>query len=634
MTTNISEFHLTEFDPIVFMYLNPQVDHLTSVQQATDYWTDNSNDYIGRCNLDYIPSDLDPSVFITGCNATINASTLNQDIKKSMLSNGLTVQDIYTMSTYDIPTIGKYIKYIDKNTFQFQELEYKINYNLSSNDDVKIITDYGIPCYKKIVRVDTDLNHFEVNNTCNLNLYSSNFLSGIKLYDPLRLARIKFLDIYLPNLLELEPVYDAFVNVDQQFNYELYKILYPDSRALTKEEALIDYITRYGNNDVRIGNTLDIELGSRGGSGNIYSPIQSINYLSINTVLNLDFSQDTGRVTWNGTDLYYVTDDPNRPLSEVSPYFQGLITELAIKTYINDIFYPSFTISNLKLEGQAEIQTMFSSNIVSSNISVQNLFTDNLALKSVCIGQITPASDPMFSTINVDPKDLQTDMVNINKLQVLEGMWAHGSNFIYGSLAGSSSTFQRISGFQIGVGSKGIQYDNDLNVRIQNEINANISTISGLIITGDLKVGNTEGSIASYGTLDSSIHTCTLLNAVNIYNSNIFSSNITTSNLYNNVLYNSNLYTSNLVVEGSINIPGGFTKCFSGRYQFPANTTNARLDFINSPFKTDDINASVVPNSPYAMLISIKKIDKNGMDLCFFGDLTQPYVMYTVMEKT
>ena len=457
------------FNPVLFLYLNPQL-NLSTVEQAASY---SNSSYFN--NIDSIPSALDPYVFISENRETIDISSLNRSIFNDMCNNGYTPPEIESGGVY-FPTIYRSCIYIGLNTFKVNKSgELPICFssnNLPFDDQVKIVRNNGTVYYGKIINIvspDTFSVSFNGNlNLCDTLSSSYDFLFyGIKLYDPLRLARISYLSL---------GTLSNNVDIDVNFNYELYQMLYPDTRNLNKEEAFVDYTNRYGNNDFRI---IDVASLSKQTKQSITSYSQAIyNELAVTQTLHLNFQQETGRVIWNGQDLYYATNNPCRVLDNVSPYFPGLITEYAIKKYIYNLFWPVATFSNVYIDNLfVNCDATFCNNV---------FVHENLISGRVGIGHL-----PMFDILDKVPVNLELDNLYVHKSFYSDGITQFGSDVVGNQGACFSGP---VKSFKIGIGM-----DNEPNYSIndQNHVYCDTLVVGNPIRDSNVVIAHVNGIITA-----------------------------------------------------------------------------------------------------------------------------------------
>jgi len=443
------------FNPVQFLYLNPQQSNVVTVEDAYAFWNQNSNTTNLEINYDTVPSGLDPTVFIAENRASINISGLNNAIKNAMLANGDVLCDIERQGVY-FPTVYRSLHVTGSNTFCVNipgdPDVFQINLsNLQIGDAVKIInTASSQSMFGRITNILGDAQSFQIAftgahpNDLMQGPYLTNTyaLFGIKLYDPLRLCRINYLALQTRN--SNQPLTNL-VDIDPTFNYELYHTLYPDSRNLNKEEAFVDYTNNNGNNNHRIANVSELLSSSVGANTSISS---NLDHLQINQTLKLNFTQETGRVTWNDQDLYYVTNDSNRPYDTVSPYFPGLITEYAIKNNIHNLFYPLATFCNVNVTGVTALSNAAISNLKVANTAEFNC--DVYANNNMFGGRIGVGLVP-FNHVPVPiQSNIQADNIHIN-----DTLYVGSTTEIAGPLiGGSGATFAHsVKGYKFGIGS-------------------------------------------------------------------------------------------------------------------------------------------------------------------------------------
>ena len=474
-----NQYFTTGFNPALFLYLNPTL-NLSSVEEASTY--SNNNGYMS--NIDIIPSGLDPIVFISENRQKLDISSLNNSIKESILLQGGSIGDgVY------LPTIYRSCINIGSNIFKInQPGEVSLSFsscNLQVSDEIKIVKNTGQSFYGIVSNI-IDSQTFSVifqGGLC-VNDMSSRYdyiLYGIKLYDPLRLARICYLNLYT------NP--SNCVNIDSNFNYKLYELLYPDSANLNKEEAFVDFTNRRGNNDLRISSVNDL----KGVYSNATVEMQNgeITYLKITQHLDLSFGQETGRVTWNNQDIYYVTNDICRPLETVSPYFPGLITEYAMKNYLYNSFHPLATFCNVNITNIANINKIFCSNIT---VNGDTIFNSNVYVNQNLLGgRIGIGNVPVpFETTPLE--NIQSNL-RIDNIHVDNSLFVGGNVCFDGRLRGDHAEFIDVQGCKFGIGPCERQIDNNENFKpfycdtleVGRSNNNNvIATINGIIVANNI----------------------------------------------------------------------------------------------------------------------------------------------------
>jgi hypothetical protein len=372
------------FDPVLLLYLNPelsvdsQYNNITTVEQAYDFYhSSNANGLWST--LDAVPPLFDEGVYISDNKNVTNISDINLYIRAALSNDSTPIEDIERDGKY-YPTIYRDVYLRGRNNFVFNlpgDLNpYSItSSNLNVGDWVKLVkngSEFHYACVSGIPNNQT----FTLSNK-NYAFTDSNasyLVFGIKLYDPLRLARISYLRQYatLPS-----PPTTSYVNLDTDFNFELYTILYPDTRLLDRETAFVDYMCRRDNEDVRIARTRDIKaMGttstSNTSTSNAADSSDNIEYLRVNHHLDLNFGQNTGRVTWDGLNLFYATANDFRPATDIPPYFDGIITERGIKTYVDRPYLTTATFNDVIVQGFATFCNFRTVNAIADNLQVNS----------------------------------------------------------------------------------------------------------------------------------------------------------------------------------------------------------------------------------------------------------------------
>lgn len=538
------------FNPVYFMYLNPDLciaSNISTVEQALQFWNATPKPSPLHINIDFIPSALDEAAFIGDNKSKMNISALNKLIYQTMSNQGYTINDLNKISTYSIPTIYKSVYYTGTpNTLKFNNpgdsnLFYINSNNLNVGDEVKIVREKATVIHTRVTSI-IDHQTFQVealtppltqsaSSTHQLLVdpHTNFLLHGIKLYDPLRIARINHLAIYPPtNVNEVE-----IVNVEPEFNYNLYTMLYPDSRVLTKEAAFVDYINRYGNNDVRIANVKDFNANA-----NCCQETESYNYATVNSldvenVFHLNFNQESGRFVWNDVTMYYVTDNPDRPLSMVSPYFQGLITEYAIKMYLNNLLFPDFTICNLRVQGNAvfdghtkmntlDVDTATIGNLSATHVEFSNADIAETLTVGGRIGIGHDTVPPATSIYTYEP--MSSCNISANNCSINETLFVAGTTQLGSKLLCDEATFgSTVTGLRFGVGydmggsgSGGGSGGNEEN-------NSNVLIVSSLVATSNISSAFADINTAAFNRVRVSDTTTSF----NVYASNMDTYNIT-----------------------------------------------------------------------------------------------------------
>lgn len=231
----------------------------------------------------------------------------------SSLNNEIQSSYNVTLEPVIFPSIQKTAKYLGNSQWK---ADFEITKQVLQTGDVVKLIHNNYKHVSKVVDINDSIFTLEddVNNDVN-EIYE---VYGIQLFDVDRIALINY-----QNIMNNDDLSNKVITLDStsllNFNYELYKTLYPDSRALNQEDAYIEYIH---NN--RIGNIQELQNTEK------HEPIKlpddvTFDHVAIKSNLTLP----------SNICIHYATDDDNP--ERIIPPDQGLITEKAIKNYINQI---------------------------------------------------------------------------------------------------------------------------------------------------------------------------------------------------------------------------------------------------------------------------------------------------------
>jgi hypothetical protein len=250
----------SNFSPANYLYLNPELQaysNVNTIEGAISYYLSNIN----GSNLLYDTSAIDPRfssyVFLSSSKDGLNISQLNNVIKSAMSNDGLGPAELVAQSRF-IQTIAQPVLHNNSNLFSLVDPLYSITpSNLISGDDVMIAISGGhdLICRVTSVNSNTTPQQFTISNYTNY-LFTSNqsnlTLLGQRLYDVDRLAKINWLRGYRSAIPNVNYV------VDETFNPDLYRLLYPESRGFDNVQALLDYNGYIQNPFRRVGSVNDI----------------------------------------------------------------------------------------------------------------------------------------------------------------------------------------------------------------------------------------------------------------------------------------------------------------------------------------------------------------------------------------
>ena len=487
-----------QFNPALLLYLNPELSvqqNIVTIEDAIVYQASPSFDNTLWYTLDPIPPNFDELVFIGDNKSSIDCASLNSNIKAAMILDGMDLGEVERGGRY-VSSIYRAVYNRGVNTFQFNfpgdPTTYTYNQNnLVVGDWVKLLKDNAEPHFGYVAEC-IDNQTFTL---CNVN-YAFNDPSaawlciGIKMYDPLRLARINYLRQFasLP-----QPPTLNMVNIDPDFNYELYQMLYPDARLLDRETAFLDYTNRLNNNEFRVKNEQDIKRD------NLQLPYE-FEYLNVNKALQLDFTQATGRIEWCGLNLSYVTANGVRRATEVPPFFDGLITERAIKTYIDRSFLEVAVFNEVIVNGKAT----FKGNVY--------LDGDKTFVKQAIMSNATVCNDMyVWGTMNMKGPAKHDNTVTFNQPTYFGSIATfEGQKLLVNSPmdVNSNSFFNKLATF-----CNGALFRNNATFECDTKFSNNVTTLSNVYHKGMVHFSNVA-------VFTSNITVCNMLGC-NVYINNL-----------------------------------------------------------------------------------------------------------------
>ncbi len=354
---------------LAYAYLNPELN-----QTITEILTQVKLNQIDVSDIkqNQFPENFNTQLFVSQNINEINIYQLNNHITQSAITNNALFNHMYSY----IPVFQHKLLILDDNFFQLVNGTLNANH-INYDSIIKIKTSHGQVILGKVVYIDFDNNMFQILTEDYDTIIPTNettyTLHSVQIYDVTRLAYIVYYREYLtqnPNI-----IYDTQI----EFNYELYKSLYPESKYMTKEEAYLDYIYFIGINNNRIAKASDILIND----SNIPTliPLDPLaqgdidtNVVRVRQVLNVP---ENGIVSFHGIDLYYTSSNNIRHSRDVR--YTGLITEHAIKSYVDHKFDNYADINDINVIGQA----VFNSNVQfkgESNIFT-NIIAENLNVK-------------------------------------------------------------------------------------------------------------------------------------------------------------------------------------------------------------------------------------------------------------
>jgi 3',5'-cyclic AMP phosphodiesterase CpdA len=481
-------------DYIEFLYLNPQLayeNNLQTAEDASNYWHYNSNQIVPT-NLSYLPESFNSFKFAVDRKDDLNFSDLNFYIKETMSFN-FSSNEIESKAIY-FPSIYKQV--VSSNNGLFSPA-----YDLTSNDYVKIIDNQGNSHTSRVLSVSNNI----FDTTINLPVGETALLYGIKLYDFDRLAKINY--FYTSNT----------TFTPSNFNYELYKLLYPDSIQLTEEEAYLEFVinNRIGSVDDIGGATENRIIISNDNSNiTITSNIYNTSYYTPSNTFDDLFINNS--LSFGNTLLSYITNDPTRHISLSSSNNPGLITEYAVKTYMKNILYPLASFSNVVgdsasfnninvdvLKTLNRDSVLIDHNVeISSNLLLRgDLINYNNIYNAGGIGIGFSSSNIISSLFTNIDSNLLTD-----NLHVSESAYVAGTTQIDGKILGSLDVNIKggLYGSKIGIGQvsfETLNVNNDYSPGSISQVNDILTSDNSLYVESNIFVNNSSGNNSTIQTL-------------------------------------------------------------------------------------------------------------------------------------
>jgi hypothetical protein len=265
-----------QFDPVTFMYYFPEIvvnSNVTTVEAAKNYNDNHPEKFqelvVVDSNGNFPTSDFNGQYFVLKYCQYLDVSRTNDMIRQAMIKSGATSNDVIRAGKY-IEFININIEVTSNNFFLVSSYNnFEENYhnniitqsNLRIGDKILVTKNNQYSLYFDVTGLydNTILQElsFSVSNPYyNINDSNSSYiLKGYLIYDIERLGRINY-------ARQAGSIYNLNNNIiskwDQNFNYQLYQVLYPESRLLTKEECYYDYLKNYAQQDFKIGYASDI----------------------------------------------------------------------------------------------------------------------------------------------------------------------------------------------------------------------------------------------------------------------------------------------------------------------------------------------------------------------------------------
>lgn len=333
---------MSNFNPIEYLYYNPELQaysNVVTIEDAQVYYTTSN----GASNLVYntsiVPGNLDPFVLLATNKDILPISYLSQTVRHAMSNEGLDAAEIASKSKFATTIFQDTTYNSSTGRFTLSNLALHFtNSNLQVGDEIKM--------YDPVKRefIFTVSNVAPTNFTINTHKYTifntSNYLlDGIKVCDPLRIAKISLVRDYL----ETSANQSNILPESGTFNPTLYKTLYPEAALLSDQAAYIDYVSKRKNSVLRINNA-DEFLANYIGTSNI-------KITGVNNIINRDL----------------VIGESNRLVTEygIREYTDTIIDEIKNMGEFNNVVVTS----NLTVDGPAVFNNTVT---MTSNLRVTN----------------------------------------------------------------------------------------------------------------------------------------------------------------------------------------------------------------------------------------------------------------------
>jgi hypothetical protein len=428
-----------------YLYYNPELQAFSNVITIEDAITYlNTNQYASNMipNSNAIPTIIDSTSVLSVNRDTIPISYFNYVIQVAMSNEGISTTEINSKAKY-IPSLRQQVSYIGSNLFQLNDMTFAFTEsNLRVGDFVKVLDPVSS---ELLFTVENKTNtRFQVaSHKYKIDISSNYILDGIKLIDPLRVAKIGL----VRNYGTLPQNQSNIIPESGTFNPTLYRLLYPDAARLNDQEAYVDFISKRKANVLRINNAEDI-LG---------------NFV------------ETSNVKVTGVDI---SIDPNSPAQS-----NRLVSEYGIRQYTNSLF---------SAIGQ---QASFSQVVITSNFTATGPATfcndiEVLSTLRVSNSTILTGSTTMSNTLRVMKNAYFNSNVYIDKNALVFGNLSIAGNMYnprigIGYMMDSNATSSNMyyAGSNVGIGVS--------NPNEALEVNGNIKTNTGSIyvIGGNVGLG-------------------------------------------------------------------------------------------------------------------------------------------------
>lgn len=261
---------MTSFNPVEFLYLNPECQAyqgVVTVDDAINLYVNGGTTGLNT-TMSNLPPLFDADTFITANSSSIDVSNLNKAIKLAMLNMGASEDDVSSVSKY-LPTIYKDVIYQNNGKFTILDPTFLLSQsNLQINDDV-LLQDSQKNEYKlRVMDIPAaSLQHSFFVNTAGMQnaqliVNDTYKLIGINVYDADRLARINY-------VRSISTSNTSLYTIDTRFNPDMYRVLYPETLSLSDPHVYLDYVAHSNQGDFRFANYRELLNSHNAGVSNL-----------------------------------------------------------------------------------------------------------------------------------------------------------------------------------------------------------------------------------------------------------------------------------------------------------------------------------------------------------------------------
>ena len=347
------------------MYLNPEVVVANGLSNiwATQAWAVNNQSSLSNYfyDLNGIPNQFDANVFVSGSGSTfMNLSPLNKIIYQAMLVEGMTSNDILIRASYP-STIMKSVVYLGNGVFDGFT---GVGSNVIGIGDVVRLRGSTSAIAQVMSLGGSQIGLSNIRNTRFGGVGSKYVVVGIEVYDVQRIGSINYWRLYAPASSN-PPVINYYQ--DTKFNPDLYRLLYNDSRNLTDRDAYLQYVALASNNIRRIAKADDITACNQ-----ITTQLQNVSVAQ-----ELNINTPSGSLRFKNAVVYGISQDDlsTSILLFPSQAYPKLITEYAVKTYIDRPYLTTAVFSNADFNGTVVFygSVRFPGRVVYNDLECSNL---------------------------------------------------------------------------------------------------------------------------------------------------------------------------------------------------------------------------------------------------------------------